>query len=391
MSDLREDLDAALRTVKTGQAPVESVIRRGRRIRAGRRVAAIAGTVAVALAVTLGYPAASHRAAGPAPAQPADREPVLITDLPPSSGAPAGTIAVGRVGSTQWQVSVDKPDEGGRTGLPRCFGVALDPGAASKNGWGASTPLSGSVLDNGGSTDCDLRYPGQQVPVALEGTGGGSMYVMAGGVAADVQYLVLQLADGQLVKPIPHAAYGGRFVAYAAPASDRVVRATAYLGDGQLVSAVPFTLRGGLPYFGLWTAPGQPLPRTATVVLGSGTANGQRWSVTAYEGPWGTCVVSASGPDGSSTACGSAERTTTLSVLGLGGSGGSMPYDVNGFAPSAATRLAVTLTGGHSLDVPVLAVGNEKLWSFTLARGQAVKRLTAYSAAGIPVGSASLP
>jgi hypothetical protein len=384
MSDLREDLSAALRTVEPGQAPVNAVIRRGHRIRVRRRVAAIGTAIAVAVAVVVGYPAVSHRAAGPAPTQPADRRPAPITDTPPSSGAPAGVIAVGQVGTTAWQVSVNKPDGPGRTGPPQCFAVALDPGG--------STPLSASVLDNGGSTNCDLKYPVQQAPVALEGTGGNAIYVMAGGVAANVQYLVIQLADGQVVKPIPHAAYGRRFVAYAAPTRDRVVSATAYTGNGQLMRAVPFIQPGGVPVFGLWAAPGQTLPRTATVMLGSGMASGRRWSVTAYAGPWGTCVVtSASGLDGSSTSCRSAERVTALTVLGSGNSGGSKPVQVNGFAPPAATRLAVALTDGHSLQVPVTTVGNEKLWTFTLGTGESVNGLTAYDAAGHSIGSTSLP
>jgi hypothetical protein len=384
MSDLREDLNAALRTVEAGQAPVNAVIRRGRRMRVRRRVAAIGTAIAVAVAVVVGYPAASHRAAGPAPAQPADRQPIAITDTPPSSGAPAGVIAVGQVGTTAWQVSVDKPDGPGKAGPPQCFAVALDPGG--------STPLSASVLDNGGSTNCDLEYPDQQAPVAFEPAGGNAIYVMAGGVAANVQYLVIQLADGQVVKPIPRAAYGRRFVAYAAPISDRIVSATAHTDDGQFVSAVPFIPPAGVPFFGLWAAPGQSLPRTATVVLGSGMASGRRWSVTAYEGPWGTCVVtSASGPSNSSTACRSTERTTALTVLEFGDSRGSMPFDVNGFAPPAATRLAVSLRDGHSFQVPVMAVGNERLWSFTLPERQAVRRLTAYNAAGQSIGSTSLP
>jgi hypothetical protein len=260
MSDLREDLDAALRTVEPGQAPVDAVIRRGRRIRAGRRVAAIAAATLVALAVAVGYPLASRLGAGPA-AQPADRQPVLVTDMPPSPGAPAGMIAVGQVGSTAWQVSVDKPDGHGKSGLPRCFDIALDPGVASRNGWFASTPISGSVLANGGSTNCDLQYPGQQAPAALEGSRGNSFYVMAGGVAANVQYIVIRLADGQVLKAIPHAAYGGRFVAYAAPITDRVVSATAYTEEGQLNSAVPFAPPAGVPYFGLSAASGHALPR----------------------------------------------------------------------------------------------------------------------------------
>jgi len=384
MSDLREDLDAALRTVEPGQAPVDAAIRSGRRIRARRRGTAIATAIGVVVTIAVGYPAVSHRAAAPAPTQPTDRRPVLITDTPPPAGAPAGVIAVGQVGITTWQVSADKSDGSGQAGRPQCFDVALDPGG--------STPLSGSVLDNGGSTDCDLRYPGQGDPVTLEGTGGNALYVMAGGVAANVQYVVVHLAGGQVVTMIPHAAYGRRFVAYAAPASDRVLSATLRTDGGQLLATRPFIQPDGVPVFGLWATPGRAQPPTATVVLDSGRADGGSWSVTAYEGPWGTCVVTAaSGPGGSSTACRATVRGTSLAVLGFDESVGSMPSEVAGFAPLAATHIAVTLTNGTSFQVPVMAVGNERLWSFSLAAGQGVRRLTARDSAGHSLGSTTLP
>ena len=67
MNDLREDLDRALRTVTFSEAPVERAKRAGRRIRTRRRVALLAGALAVA-AVAAGYPAltrSQRRAAGP--------------------------------------------------------------------------------------------------------------------------------------------------------------------------------------------------------------------------------------------------------------------------------------------------------------------------------------
>ncbi len=211
---------------------------------------------------------------------------------------------------------------------------------------------------------------------------------MVAAVAADVKYLVVVLADGQTVKEIPVAAYGGRFVAFAAPLSDRVLSSTAYFQDGQFITAVPFTQDGGLPDFGLWAAPGQPVPPTATAVLGSGTANGQHWSVTAYEGPWGTCVTSATGPgNDESTACQSTDRITSLTLFGVGDFGSGLPFVVDGFAPLAATRLEVTLTDGRSFGVPVMSVGNERLWAFALEKGQADKSWTAYSASGKPLGT----
>ena len=123
------------------------------------------------------------------------------------------------------------------------------------------------------------------------------------------------------------------------------------------------------------------------MLLGSGTANGQDWSVTAYEGPWGTCVTAAGGPDDYSTACRNTARMTALTVFGFGDFGNGMPYDVNGFAPPAATRLAVSLTDGSSFQVAVVTVGNEKLWAFALGKGQAVKSWTAYNASGKPLGT----
>ncbi|HEY0934832.1 MAG TPA: hypothetical protein VGD91_13945, partial [Trebonia sp.] len=55
MNELHEDLDRALRAVTFNEAPVERTRRDGRRLRTRRRVAVLAGAVAVAV-VAVGVP-----------------------------------------------------------------------------------------------------------------------------------------------------------------------------------------------------------------------------------------------------------------------------------------------------------------------------------------------
>ena len=67
MTELKDDLDRALRSVTFGEAPVERAIRDGRRLRNRRRLTVLAGAVAI-VAVAAGYPALTRNAATAPPA-----------------------------------------------------------------------------------------------------------------------------------------------------------------------------------------------------------------------------------------------------------------------------------------------------------------------------------
>ena len=137
MNELREDLDRALRTVTFSEAPIERSKRDGRRIRTRRRVALLAGALAV-VAVAAGYPALARNSAAPsAPVTgqttaPASHDPV-VTDGPPSGTTKApggltsktGLIAQGTIGGARWQVTVRGPGATNPVAADPCFTVSF--------------------------------------------------------------------------------------------------------------------------------------------------------------------------------------------------------------------------------------------------------------------------
>jgi hypothetical protein len=361
VSDLHEGLDAALRTVIPHEAPVEAAMRQGRRLRTRRRIAAVTGVAALAVFAAVGYPALTRPAAGPGPA-PVQHQPVMVTDMPPAPGSPDnGLIAMGTIGATRWQASISGSGSQeqcivGQVGTHRMTGGCYQSG----------------MLDEASS----------QSPLVLQGSSDGSYMVSVGGVAANVTYVVVTLADGQQLKLIPVTSHGHRYVGYVLPAGYRVARATAYLGGGQELVAVPFNPPGhAIPELVRWDPPGQTEPRASTVVVGSGTIDGQRWSVIAYVGPWGTCVGRGHGDGGSCWADNQMNSTGTIGYVG------DTAQYVVGSADASVTEVGVALTDGTSTVVPVKAVGGERLWAFALAGGQHLKRWTAYDAAGRQVAA----
>lgn len=375
MSDLRTELDAALRTVVPGEAPVEAAMRRGRRLRLRRRAGAVAGAVAVAVFVTVGYPALTRQSA---PVSPEQHQRIAVTDEPAGPGSPPGAVAHGKVGGASWEVDVDNPNVTGSSGqgntaLPQCYSAR-----------GSIRGADGTVYSSGLSVSgCGLTYPTGGTPVVFTGTESATNGVAIGAVAPDVTYLTLRLADGQELKLIPVTAYGARLVAYVVPLSTPVVGAKAVLANGQYLAAVPFNQPGKTASFGLWALPGEHVPPTDSVVLTMGTTP-DIWSqkVTAYEGPWGTCwVIGRADPS-----CVPAGGLKDTSIIGHSGDGLAMW----GSAADNIGRILVTL-GASVLEVPRAQVGDEQLWAFTLAKGQKAVSLKGYDSFGKLIWTGKLP
>jgi hypothetical protein len=358
MSELREDLDRAFNAIDIGGPPVERVLRDGRRLRTRRRVAVVAGALAVA-AIVAGYPALGHRmTSSPAPAT--SHDPV-ITDRP---GAGAnGIIGQGKIGRASWQVRLEPtPAAGGKPG-DVCFQATVSP---------AHTISCGPASENDGT------------PAAFGGASDSTYETTLGSVAADVTYFVLTFTDGQHLKLIPVTYAGTRYVAWLAPVTMPVKDIVAHLGGqgsdrGQTSTAVPFDGAGQEPVFGLWQAPGQAAVPRVQAVIGSGTAGGHSWSVTAYQGPWGTCFVTG---DGSSD-CVPLPRLATTDVTGWDGP----PGPVFGSAAPGVARITVRLTDGTTVSVQPVTVGNERLWAFWSGDSASPKSWIAYSASGREIGS----
>jgi hypothetical protein len=376
VNELREDLDRALRALPVGEAPLERAKREGRRLRARRRVALLAGAVAIA-AVAAGYPALARNTAAPgAPltgtgtasphTTPANGDPV-ITDGPAQPGAVAGDVAQGTIGDAWWQVTVRQPGAANS-----CVSFSL------------STQGTSACTDVG----LDLSQPGD-LPADFTSVGNGSTEATAGQVANDVDYLVLTFTDGQQLKLIPATVGGYRWIAWAAPESMTIAHVVAHLGaanfdSGDTATAVPFDLPGQPPAFALWQVEGQAAAPRAEGTIGAGTEDGQVWSADAYEGPWGTCFVPAQdGPF-----CLPVQGLASTAVLGDWGGNAAGP-SFGGAAPGVAF-VKVRLSNGKSVEAKTAVVGNERLFAFWTGRGVTPRSWTAYSASGKQVGTGTV-
>jgi hypothetical protein len=393
VNDLREDLDRALRALPVSAAPVERARRGGRRLRARRRAAVLAGAVAVA-AVVAGYPALTRSTAtGPMPStlqtiKPAQTrqtlpngDPVITagtlgtTEGPNGLTDKSGIVAQGTMGAAKWDVAVIAPGAENPVPADPCYTVIL------------STATAGS-LGSDGCTDLppELATMVNKDPVAFTDISDNSTVAVIGEVASDVTYLIVTFADGQQLKLLPVTVAGHRYVAWIAPVRMLIASVAAHLGSpyadsGQVATTAPFYQPGAIPLFGLWQLPGQTAPPRAWRVIGSGTAAGHAWKALAYEGPWGTCVVSTDG----ATECVPLAHITKTAVLGGWGASGT-PVPAWGSAAPGVTTVRIALSNGTTVTAHPVGIGNEDLFAFWPGKNVAPKSWTAYNVAGQQVG-----
>lgn len=363
MSDFDTRLKEALRTIEPGPAPVATAIARGRKLRARRRIAAAGGVAVVAVAVAAGYPALAHKAALPAPAPVTRHE--RITVSPPGHDAPKGLIASGTIGGKPWAVSVSKPGSD-----------LAGPGQQCIYG-------SGAALRAGAAESCiTLQPPGKLTePVQFQGASDGNVWLSFGAVRPDVDHVTVKLADDTLLTLRPVDLYGTRYVAFPSPIGETIATVTAYSRSGEIAVAIPFMDPGGMPTVAAWLRPGEFVHARATGTILSRTTPGVSITVTAYEGPWGTCFVPVPG-NGDGGGCWSVEPLRGTTVLG-----GPVGVAFYGSAAPDVSYLMVTLTGGGSVRVSPVTVGDERLWAVQLRAGQTTKRWIAYDASGHKVAS----
>jgi len=392
MSELRDDLDRALRALPVSEAPVERARRDGRRLRARRRAGALAGVVAVA-AVAAGYPAVARDTAsapsGPATgatATPAPPHTVFGGDMVLTDSLPSGTtrgpggltdasgvIAQGKFGGQRWQLTVLAGHAAPVSGQT-CFTVS-----------GETAPAMGGPDCNGQPALADAPAG---VPAAFAAEGDGTAQVVVGEAARDVTYFLITFADGQQLKLFPVTVAGHRYFGWIASQGMTIISVDAHLGGpysdrGQVLSSAPFQLPGQLPAFGLWQRPGQSAPSRDSRVIGVGTADGLPWKVTAYEGPWGTCFA----PSGGGAGCATTGRLTTTTIRGSRTEVGQP--EVGSAAPGVAT-VRIALSDGTTVQVHPVGVGDEELFAFWVPKGVAPQSWTAYSARGAQAGSGTV-
>lgn len=354
--DLAERLDQAFQAITPRPAPVGRAVRQGTVIRVRRRLVSAAALAVVTAGVAV--PLLLHQQASQPTLNQARHHHVTVRLAGPQS--PAGLIASGTVDGRPWRLTTDKPGQGGATRGSQCFTVL-------------STHNCGPVV---GPTRAD--------PVSFSGNSAGPTAVEYGPVSAAVRYVTVRLADGTVLTLRPVRIYGARYVAYGVPVSEAVSRVTAYSAHGELASAIPFNgSPGGGPDVGLWLRPGQTGVSRATHRVSSGTVDGHAWSVTAYLGPWGECLVTRTGGN-SGSACDQVSSPQHTTVLG---SASGPPQVSFGTAAADVEHLVITLSGGGTIRVRAIAAGEQKFFAFGVPQGQHAVRWLAYDAARRGVGS----
>jgi hypothetical protein len=349
--ELRQRLSAVLDEMTPGPAPVGTVVRRGRAVRR-RRIAGATAAALAAVAVVAGISSLGLRLPSQAPAAP----PPVVTVVPPGPGAPEGLIASGTVGRERWSARVTEPRHGQ---------VCLKAGAAGIDCGFSASPINPADLEGG---------------MAIHG-----YRVIGGPVQPRVTRVEILLADGQRLNLHPAAAWGHRWVAVALPLQARVSKAVAYDGKAVYRYAIPFIAPwpDSYPTFSQWLRPDAAgLPRRV-IQVASGTADGHRWSVTEYSGPWGRCFVLQGGSD-----C--MEGTRPLIEAGkLTQEMFSVPGGVHmATAAPGVASVKLDLSSGQQIRVTTRAgYGGERFYAFVLPHGTVLAGWTAYGPDGTVLGS----
>lgn len=376
MNDLRQELDQALRTVPLPDAPVERARRNGRRLRTRRRIAAVAGAVAV-IAVAVGIPTLVTFPS-PAPVT-ADLvvtagPPAAVTRAPTGLASKNGQIAVGTAGAAKWQVTLSAPLGSGDV-AQFCYRVSRAPAGTVPQECANLLKASFGQLSDAN-------------PVSFVGFGPRGLGGVIGIASPDVTYVIVTLTDGQQLKLIPVSYGGHRYVAWIAPSPAAIASVAAHLGgpytdNGQFAGTVPFSRAGLVPFFGRWQRDGYPSAPAGIAVIGHGTGGGHSWSVTDYAGPWGNCFeLTGVGQD-----CAADRFTgTSFSVGGMSSGVPGTPDVLFGSASADVTTVRLTLSNGQVATVHPTSVGGQHLYAYWGGPGVTITGVANYDAAGHDIG-----
>jgi hypothetical protein len=358
--DLHEQLEAAFGGITPRPAPVDGAVRRGRAIRVRRRVAVAAGAAAVVAIGVFAVPSLLHRSAAPGPGPVAPVGPYTVTVQAPGPDSAPGLIASGTIDGKRWQFSAAKPGTGEQ--------VFTASGPAFGRDAGAQTGEPLAVYS---------AVPVSFVDVVLTW---GPVQVQYGAVRADVTYVAVRLGNGTVLILHPVTVYGVRAVAFAMPVGASVVDATAFSRHGSISTAMPFNAPNGVTSFGVWLQPGQQGLTRASGRIGSGTANGLAWSVTAYLGPWGLCIEApATGVTSAYCAPATADLELNSAALSMMGPGLVVAA---GHAPPSAAWVIVNQPDGTTTRVFPVTVGGQKLFAVQVRTGPNPLSWTAYDSSG---------
>lgn len=351
---LRDQLIAVLNDVTPHPAPTAAVKRQGKAIRNRRRVGVVAGLAVGIIAAAL-VPGLLHQSKAQVPVTPEHKDP-KVTVGTVGRGAQRGLIARGAIEGKPWRITLSW------MGKNLCVGISPKSPAAV---CGAPDALAVAMW-----------------PADIEGTGDGRVNVLYGIAASQVRRVSIALSDGAVLDLHPVRFAGLRWIGVELPAKLAVTTVMAYSRSRELAYAIPFIAeRGGLPSFGHWLRPGEPVPGEIARKIGSGVSADKRWSMTVHGGPWGMCAVPEIAGDAGTIGCWSATAKQNGVLMN-----GSLPTQFGRWAVAAArpsvSYLMLTMTDGSTRRVPVVQVGNVRLYAIVIISGPRIARWAAYDAAG---------
>lgn len=371
---LRERLDSTFGATPVGVAPADVAVQRGRRIRRRRHVTVAAGLAAVAAACIIAVPVLQQAAADRPPA--AGR--YTATVQAPGRNAQPGEFASGTINGQRWRITA---------GPPGAEGAAHNQQAVSAYG-----PAFGSSREPNSGPAVTVFIPAFTVPVSGRGpVSFGSLYsgpsqAQYGAVAADVSFITVRLDNGTVLTLYPVTVYGVRMVAFAAPVNAGIVDATAYSQHGEIATAVPFNAPGSAAVFTTWLRPGQHGLTRVSGRIGSGAYLGRSWSASAYQGPWGICIVATGGGTrGASCVPGTSADLGTSVLFWTSGD----PEVAAGNAAPSVARLVVHRPDGTTIQVQPVTVGQQKFFAFPMRAGRQALSWQAYDSSGTVVASSA--
>jgi hypothetical protein len=343
--EIRDCLGGALDTIEPGSAPVSAIIRRGKTIRIRRRAGiAVAAAAVIGLSATL--PGLIRH-----PSSPPQKPSYHLTENPPRIEGQR-LVFTGAINNRMWRFSLHRTGAHG----------FMQTGPAGFNADGPS-----------GGADGD--------PANLDGFTEGQLAGAVGPVRNDVARLTLRLSNGTVFSLRPITWHGARWVGFVVPQRLRMGPLTAYSRRGsEIAHAIPF----GTDYVS-WLRPGHRGMARQTVMIGSGTLDGQRWKETAYAGPWGICIQDAGNgfcnPPSSTLAPGH--------LVGWRSCGGAPPELGVAQAATAVRQLRLSFSDGSVQRVPAVSIAGRRYFAFGIHAKLRFTGWTAYGAAGQRLGSGS--
>jgi hypothetical protein len=358
-TELRRALHGTLQSVQPSPAPLETIIRRGRRIRLRRTGAAVAtlglaGIIAVAALAVHG---------GPRPVVPS------TALLPARPAAAGGLFATGVANGHSWQLAVQDIADPGYSCLP-------------------------AITING--TDADAVYPDPENGAAVtlsSDPGTGFAFVQ---LPSYIGGLILNGRETLQAVAVNVCGFRYRLVGFSYPLAENYRLTAANLAPASYVVPMPVVSSSSsapaefAQTDGIWNNVGFTSAETTMGVVADGLNSGQDWSIVLNLGAGGDCyifssTVPADNPQTQISACGpvsTPDGPETIMALPLGypnPDNGDIGYALQ--VSPATAQLEATLSDGSTQLVNPCVIAGRKYAAFAVGASLRLTRLTWLDAA----------